>query len=104
LAARTTPPGDLGHGTAAGSAQGKERDENNALRGAVVDDCLGFALGKVVVVLHRHDRHHPSGALDLLDPDVGDSDVADLAPVAVILDGAQAFLDRSLRADAMTLI
>src|SRR5436190_9208736 len=104
LLARVVPPGDLGERSATVSAQGKERDENDAVRGAVINDGFGRALGKVVVVLHSDNGHHPPGALYLLDSDVGDSDVADLALVAVILDDGQAFLDRSVRVDAMQVI
>src|SRR5438105_7067720 len=95
------PPGDLGERRAAVPAQGKERHEDDSLLGAVVDDRLGGALREGVVVLDRNDRNDPSGPLDLFDHDVGDSDVADLALVAKLLDGAPALPDWCVRVDAM---
>src|SRR5205823_648708 len=50
------------------------------------------------------DRHHLARAFDLLDGDLGDADVRDLAPVLVLLDRGQAFLDRSLGVDAVKVV
>jgi hypothetical protein len=42
------------------------------------------------------DRHDLTGALDLLDSDVGDADMPDLPTVPVLLDRAEALLERRL--------
>ena len=65
---------------------------------------LGGAVADVVVVLDRDDRHDLLGALDLLDVDVGEADVADLALVLELGQRADRVLDRHLRVDRVQLV
>jgi len=46
------------------------------------------------VILDGGDRHDPAGSLDLVDRDLGDADVPDLAAVAVLLDGGETLFER----------
>ncbi len=68
------------------------------------DDVLAGALRQVVVVLDRHDRHHLTRPLDLVDPDLGEADVTDPPPVPVLLDGGEAVLERRVRMDAVQVV
>ena len=101
---RAASLGDLGKRGAPVAVEREVGNEHDALAGAVVDDVLGRALGEVVVVLHRGDRDDPTGPLDLLDPDLGEADMPDLPGVHVLLDGAEAVLQRRLRVDAMHVV
>ena len=47
-------------------AKWSPRKKRNAVLLAVVDDEVGFAVGKAVPVLHRNDRHNPAGSLNVL--------------------------------------
>jgi hypothetical protein len=81
---------------AAVTAQRVEGHEYDPFGGAVVDDVLVAALGQVVLILDRRDRHDLAGPLDLVDADLGEADVADVPAVAVLLDRSEAFLERRL--------
>src|SRR6266702_4749037 len=85
--------GDLGEGAATISAQRKEWDEHDAFGGTVVDHCLVLALGEVVMVLDGRDRHDLPGTFDLVNPDLRDADISDLAAVAVLRYRAEALLE-----------
>jgi hypothetical protein len=56
------------------------------------------------VVLHSRDRHDLASALDLLDADLGEADVPDLAGVPVFLDRGEACLQRRMRIDSMQVV
>jgi hypothetical protein len=56
------------------------------------------------VVLHRCDRHDLACALDLLDADLGQADVPNLAGVPVFLDRGEACLERRLGIDSMQVV
>ena len=59
--------------------QREPRDEAEALGLARLEHRFGGAGGEVVHVLHRHDRGDLLRGLQLLDVDLGQADVADLA-------------------------
>src|SRR5438270_3888659 len=96
--------GDLAEGCAALPAQRKERNKNDIVAGAVVDDLFVPSLGKVVLVLDRSDGDDSPGTLDLRDCDLRDPDMTDLAAVPILLDRAEALLERGLRVDAVQVI
>jgi hypothetical protein len=81
------------------AVEGEVGNEHDVFAGAVVDDVLVPALGEVVVVLDRSDRDDLAGTLDLGIADLGEADAADLAAVPVVLDGAEAHLQRRLQVD-----
>jgi hypothetical protein len=95
--------GDLGERSGI-AVQRVEGHEHDALDGAVVDDVLVRALGQVVTVLDSGDRHDPAGLLDLVDPDLADADVPDLAVVHVLLDRREALLERRLGVDSVQVV
>src|SRR5205085_5359787 len=101
---RAVSLGDLAKRGAAVAAQREEGNEDDAFAGAVVDDVVVPALGEVVLVLDGDDRHDPSTPFDLVDPDLGEADVPDLPAVAVLLDRAQALLERCLRVDPVQVV
>src|SRR5947209_19013492 len=65
---------------------------------------LVLALREAVVVLDGGDGYDGAGAVDLLHRDVGDTNVADLAGVSGLLDGAEALLERCLGVDAVQVV
>ena len=86
------------------AAQREVRHEHDLLLGAVVDDVLVPAVGEVVAVLDRRDRHDLTRPLDLLDADLGNSHVPDLASIAVIADHFEARLQRGFGIDTMEVV
>lgn len=68
------------------------------------DDRLVLSLGQAVMVLDRGDGHDPPGPFDLLDVDLGDPDVADLARVPTLLDRAEALLELDVGIDAVQVV
>src|SRR5438477_10442067 len=56
------------------------------------------------MILDGGNRYDLAGALDLRDVDLGDSNVANLAPVAVFLDRGQALFERGLRIDSAQVV
>src|SRR5438477_9423300 len=56
------------------------------------------------MILDGGNRYDLAGALDLRDVDLGDSNVADLAPVAVFLDRGQALFERGLGIDSVQVV
>src|SRR5439155_4506264 len=101
---RAVSLGDLGEWAAAVAAQREEGDEHDAFVREVVDDVLVPALREVVLVLDGGDRHDLAGPLDLVDLDLGESDVPDLPAVPVLLDGVEALLERRLRVDPVQVV
>src|SRR6478672_4849929 len=89
--------GDLYECATADIAQREVGNEDDVLPFAVVDDRLMLALGEAVVVLNCGDRHDHAGSLELVDRDVGHSDLPDLSVVAVLLDRAETLFERCLR-------
>ena len=63
-----------------------------------------FALGQVVLVLHRDDVDDAAGALDLFHAHRGHADMADRAPLHVALDRAQALLQRRIGVDTVQVV
>src|SRR6266566_3748940 len=101
---RAVARGDLFDGATAVAAQREEGDVDDVLPLAVVDDFLVLALREVVVVLDGGDRYNPAGSLDLVDRDLGDADVPDLAAVAVLIDGGETLFERCLRVDPVQVV
>src|SRR5207237_3129264 len=101
---RLVSSGDFFNGGPAATAQREEGHEHDVFPCAVVDDRLVFALGDVVVILDGGDRHDLAGSLDLVDRDLGDADVPDLAAVAVLLDGGETLFERCLRVDPVEVV
>ena len=95
--------GDLG-GAGVDAAQREEGNEDDVLGCAVVDDRFVLALSEIVMVLDGGNRHDFPRALDLIDRDLRDADVADFSAVAVLLDGGETLLDRCLRVDPMQVV
>jgi len=91
--------GYLGQLRAPHTAKREEGDEHNPFGGAVIDHFVVRALDEAVPVLNRGDRHEVAGPLDLVDTDLGEADMPDLAAVAVLLDRAEAVLERGLGID-----
>ena len=83
LGRRAVARGDLGDRAGVDAVEREERDERDPLLGAVVDDLLVRPLREVVAVLDGRDRDDLAPTLDLLDPDLGESDVPDLPALAV---------------------
>ena len=79
------------------------RDEGDVLGGRVVEDVLALPVGQVVEVLHADDVDDLARRLQLLDRDLGDADVADLALVLQLLERAELVGQRDLRVDAVQL-
>src|SRR3982075_1469334 len=96
--------GDLCDGATAVTAQRKEGNEDDVLPRPVVDNRLVSALGEVVVVLDGGDRHDSAGSFDLVDRDLRDANVQDLAAVLALLDGGETLFDRCLRVDSMQVV
>ena len=86
------------------AAQREVRHERDRFALAEVDDILVFALADVVTVLNRRDRDDPTGLLDLLHADLGETYVPDRATVDVGTDGAQALLERRLGVHAVQVV
>jgi DNA ligase D-like protein (predicted polymerase) len=101
---RAVAVGDLVELPAPDTAEREERNEHDPLAGAVVEDVVVLAFRQAVVVLNRGDRQDLAGSLDLLDADLREADVPDLAPVVVLLDGSQAVLERSLGIDSVKVV
>jgi hypothetical protein len=80
------------------------RDEHDALLGAVIDHVFGAAFGQVVMVLHGRDRDDRPRELDLVDPHLRQSDVADLPRVPRLGERADAVLERCLGMDAVQVV
>src|ERR1700722_11131135 len=59
--------------------QREPRDEGDALAGRGIQQRFGGASGQVVHVLHRHDRRDLLGGGELIDVDLGEPDMTDLA-------------------------
>src|SRR6266699_6586970 len=91
--------GYLGQLRAPHTAEREEGYEHDPFGGAVVDHLVVRALDEAVPVLNRRDRHDVAGLLDLVDTDLGEADVPDLAAVAVLLDRAEAVVERGLGID-----
>ena len=70
---------------------------------AVLEHLLGVAVGEVVEVLHGDDRGGLRGFLDLVDDDLGQADVADLALLLERGELAELVGERDLRVDAVQL-
>ena len=70
-----------GDGRPAVAAEGVVRHERDPLAFAVVEHVVVFALGQVVLVLHRDDVDDAAGALDLFHAHRGHADMADRAPL-----------------------
>ncbi len=101
---RSVGLGDVRERGSAVAAQWEVRHEQDLLLGAVVDHVLVPALGEVVVVLDGGDRQDLTRSLDLLDGDLGDADVPDLALVAVLPNNRQARLQRRLGIDTVEVV
>jgi hypothetical protein len=96
--------GDLVDRRAVAAAQREVRDERDALGRTVVDDVVVAAFAEAVLVLDRGDGDDLPGALDLLDADRRDADVADLAAVGVLADRPQALLERRVGIHAVQVV
>ena len=79
------------------------RDEADAVLRAVVEERLGGAVAEAEPVLHRHDVRHLLGRLQLLDGDLGEADVPDLALVLQVLELADLVLHGDVGVDAVQL-
>src|SRR6266487_694716 len=96
--------GNLGQLRAPHTAEREEGDEHDPFGGAVVDHLVVRALDEAVPVLNRSDRHDVAGLLDLVDTDLGEADAPDLAAVAVLLDRAEAVVERGLGIDPVQVV
>jgi len=73
-AAETTPPpGQVS------ASEGHPRDESHLIAVAYLQDVFRLAFDEVVTILNRNDRHHRSSACQLVDRDVAEADMSDLA-------------------------
>src|SRR5258705_1025386 len=63
-------------------AERRPRKESDAVLLAIVDDEVGFAVGKAVAVLHRDDRHNPASALNVFASHVRERDMTNFALLA----------------------
>ena len=79
------------------------RDEADALLLAVLEDVLGLTVDEVVAVLHRGHLEDLLRRLDLLDGDLGQAEVTDLALVLELLHQPELLLARDLGVDAVQL-
>src|SRR5690606_20243384 len=70
----------------------------------VVDDALRAAVVGVVAVLYGRDLYDPLGAAQLLEADIRDADVTDLAFLLQLCELTEGLLDRYLRIDGMELV
>ncbi len=70
---RAAGPGEVTAG------QWEPRDEADLVLLGVVDDVFAAPVTEVVLILHADDRHDPLRRLDLIHPDLGEADFADLA-------------------------
>ena len=82
---------------------GKPGDEGELVFGAVVDDVLMLAVAEVVLVLNADDVDDLAGLVDLVGFDFAESDVADLALLLELLDGAERLFHGNLGVDAVEL-
>lgn len=98
---RTVPLGDLAERFAAVAVQRVEGHEHDSSSGAIVDDVLVPALGEVVPVLNGGDRNDLPSPLDLVDSNLGETDVADLPDVVVRPDCGEALFEGRLRVDSV---
>jgi hypothetical protein len=78
-------------------------DEGEAPRGAGVEHILGTAVLEVEAVLDRDDLGERLGAVELLDADVRNAEVADLALVAQLDQRPERLLERDVRVDGVQL-
>src|SRR5258708_2000822 len=78
--------GEHAHGARLGrmatGAERRPRNESDGLVLAMSNHGIGAPVFEVVPILHRHDRGEPLRLLELLEADIGNADVADLAFVA----------------------
>ena len=82
----------------------RPREEGDLLLFAQVDDRLRATIGEVVAVLDRHDRRELLGTAELLLRDVGQPDVADLALILQLDEGADGIFEWHRRVGAMKLV
>ena len=76
----------------------KIRNERDAVCLAMLEHGFARAVADVVVVLHRGDLDDPARALQLVEVDVRESDVADLSRIAQLAQRADLILERNLLA------
>ena len=79
-------------------------DEGEPFAGAHPEHVLGAAIGEVVTILHRCDRHDAPGSGELLGIEVRHTDVADLALLPQARELAEGILERHLGIDVMELV
>ena len=79
------------------------RDEADVLASAVVEHRFRAAIGQVVAVLHRDDRHDAPGRLDVRDGDLRQADVANLPLALQIAEDAELVRCGNGRVDAVEL-
>src|SRR6516165_3448747 len=89
-------------GQIAGS-QREPRNEPDPLRLAIVEDVISLSVREVVEVLHRGDVEDLLRCLDLLDRDLRQTEMADLALVLEFLHEPELLLAGNLRVDAVQL-
>src|SRR5436305_6317519 len=83
--------------------QREPRDEADAVGLAVVEHFFGLPVGEVVEVLHRGDLEDSLRRLDLLDGDLRQPEMADLALVLELLHEPELLLARHLGIDPVQL-
>src|SRR5438132_231008 len=104
LRSSAVPGRNLSHRRAIRSPQRNIRNEDDLLGGAVVDDRVVLAQRKAVGVLDRGDGDDLPRAVDLVNVDIREPDVSDLAAVPVLLDCGDALLERNRRVDTVQVI
>ena len=85
------------------AAQREPRDETDALAGGELQQRFGATRRQVVHVLHRHDLGYLPRGLELIDVNLGQADVADLAFVLERKQFAHLIGQRKVRVDAVQL-
>ena len=83
--------------------QREVRDEADTLLGRGIEQRFGFTHRQVVHVLHGHDLGDLLGLVQLVDADLGEPDVADLAVVLQLEQLAHLVGQRPLGVDAVQL-
>jgi hypothetical protein len=71
---------------------------------ATLDDVLRVSLDDVVGVLDRRDRANPESALELVDRDVREADVANLSLMAKLRERPDGLLQRHARIGSVKLV